>query len=248
MSSTAKIHHLRPEPPRPRWRRRRLFIPAISLGLAVLLALGADFAAGKYLESRTAAAFQQATGTPDTPSVQVKGFPVLTQMAGGTLKQVDIAARDIPAGDSSPVPISELDVQLSGLKRGTDAGSAHADKATATAFISYRDMSDALGITIGAASTSDHIQASVSVPVLGDFQVTARVVMVGHNTIAFTDVQVGGQLPSSVSDMFARALERTIPLQNLPSGLNLTRLTTGADGLTATLSGSDVTFTPSANQ
>jgi hypothetical protein len=248
MSSTAKIHTPRPAPPTAWWRRRRVFVPAISLALAVLLAFGADFAAGKYIEYRTAQAFQDATGTPHAPSVHVKGFPVLTQMISGNLKEVDIDARDIPAGDDSLVPISTLDVQLRGLRQGTDADSAHADKATATAFISYSDLSKALGITIGPASTAGRIEASMSVPVLGEFHVTAKVVIAGHNTIAFTDVQVDGQLPSIVSDPIAKALERTIPLRNVPGGLTLTRFSTGADGLTAVLSGSDVTFTKSENQ
>jgi hypothetical protein len=248
MSSIAKIHTLRPVPPRPWWRRRRVFVPVAGLVLVVLLALGANFAAGAYIEHKTADAFQDATGTPDTPSVHVKGFPVLTQMARGKLKQVDIDARDIPAGDDSLVPISALDVRLSGLERSGDADSAHADKASATAFISYGDLSKALGITIGPSATSGRIEASISVPVLGDFQITVKPAIAGHNTIAFTDVQVDSNLPSSVSDTLTKALERTIPLQNVPGGLTLTRFSTGTDGLTAVLSGSDVTFTQAGKQ
>ncbi|MFG3518542.1 LmeA family phospholipid-binding protein [Streptomyces bobili] len=35
--------------------------------------------------------------TPSRPSVHIRGFPVLTQLAGGTLRHVDVTAHDIPA-------------------------------------------------------------------------------------------------------------------------------------------------------
>ncbi|MDN3028309.1 LmeA family phospholipid-binding protein [Streptomyces sp. S.PB5] len=40
-------------------------------------------------------------GTPQRPSVDVRGFPVLTQLASGTLRHVDITAEDIPAHGTS---------------------------------------------------------------------------------------------------------------------------------------------------
>lgn len=47
--------------------------------------------------------------TPSAPEVHVRGFPVLTQLASGTLRHVDITAHDIPASDATgPLPVSEL--------------------------------------------------------------------------------------------------------------------------------------------
>ncbi|MDX6346608.1 MAG: hypothetical protein QOF84_1398 [Streptomyces sp.] len=245
MTSTEDVHGPWQERPRPRWRRRRVLVPTAALVLLPLIAAGVDYSALKYTEARTAAAFQEATGTAQAPAVHVRGFPVLTQLAGGTLKRVDISARQIPAGSQSPVPISDLDVHLTGLERGTDARSAHAATATATAFVSYRDLSDALGIDIGPASTDGRVAASMSVPLLGELQVTARVTRAEHNGIAFTSVRVsGGQLPASVRQLVEKAFQQTIPLENLPRGLTLDGLSTGHSGITATLSGNDVTFTP----
>jgi hypothetical protein len=79
---------------------------------------GIDYSALKYTESRTADAFQEATGTAQAPAVHVRGFPVLTQLAGGTLKRVDISARQIPAGSQSPVPISDLARRSAGQALG----------------------------------------------------------------------------------------------------------------------------------
>ncbi|MFE2427722.1 DUF2993 domain-containing protein [Streptomyces sp. NPDC059373] len=246
MTSTEDAHRPWQERPRPlpRWRRPRVLVPTAALAL-LLIATGVDGAALQYTESRTAAAFQEATGTAQAPAVHVRGFPVLTQLADGTLKRVDISARDIPAGAQNPVPITDLDVHLTGLKRGTDARSAHAATATATAFVSYRDLSDALGIDIGPASTDGRVAASMSVPLIGDLQVTAQVTRAEHNSIAFTSVRVsGGQLPASVRALVEKAFQQTIPLENLPRGLTLDGLSTGRGGITANLSGHDVTFTP----
>ncbi|MDT0425600.1 hypothetical protein [Streptomyces evansiae] len=51
-------------------------------------------------------------------------------------------------------------------------------------------------------------------------------------------------LPDRLKDVVSGALDREIPLDGIPGGLRLTRLTTTSEGLSAELSGKDVTFRP----
>ncbi|MGW3931805.1 LmeA family phospholipid-binding protein [Streptomyces microflavus] len=72
-------------------RRRTL----VAGGVAALLltALAADRVAAHQAEHRTARAFRSATGTAELPDVDVRGFPVLPQLARGT---IDIIPRPAP--------------------------------------------------------------------------------------------------------------------------------------------------------
>lgn len=241
MSSTEPLRR-----PPPSWKRWRVVVPA--LAAIPLLAVGLDCAARVFAESQTADAFQRATGVSTSPHVRIGGTPVLTQMARGTLDRVDISAEHIPAGADSPVPVSDLDVHMTKVRKNSDANAAHAGSATATAFVSYQDLSDALGIEVKAGSAPGHITASVMAPMVGEFTVNARVVKGGPASIAFKDVSVASdQLPASAGDLLSRVFDRDIPLDNIPKGLTLDRISTGSTGLTVELSGRDVTFKTSGS-
>jgi hypothetical protein len=227
--------------PRRMGRRSRVLLSA---AVAIpLLAVGADFTALHYVEWRTAQAFQEATGATKTPDVRIHGLPFMTQLVRGTLDQVDISAR-IPAGAESPVAVSDLDVHMTELRRNSDARTARADSATATAYVTYRDLSDALGIEVEADPAGPgRIAATVTVPLIGDVRVGARVTKGGPAAIAFEDVEISSpQLPESARDLIGDIFQQDIPLRNIPRGLTLNRISTGPSGLTATLSGRDVTF------
>ena len=198
------------------------------------------------IEARTAKAFQEGMGTPLPPRVHVRGFPVLTQAVSGTLNHVDLTARDIPAdGDMRPLPVSELSLQLEGLTKSDDDSEARARSAEATAFLSYRDLSSALGLEIGQGSRPGRVGAVVLLPFGKQATVTTSVAASSGNRIVFRDFTVtGGVLPGDGGRLLDRLFARPIRLRNIPDGLRL-RSVTGTDGgLTARFSGSAVTFRP----
>ncbi|MCZ4605890.1 LmeA family phospholipid-binding protein [Streptomyces sp. Lzd4kr] len=113
--------------PRSRPRRRTLTLTAAVLVALALLPVAVDRVVAARIESRTAKAFQQGMGTPEAPEVEVRGFPVVTQAASGTLRHVDITAHDIPArGSARPLPVSELSLSLDGLTKADDDSEARA--------------------------------------------------------------------------------------------------------------------------
>ncbi|MFE7649808.1 LmeA family phospholipid-binding protein [Streptomyces phaeoluteigriseus] len=162
--------------------------------------------------------------TPRRPSVLVSGFPVLTQLAGGRLRHVDIAAADIPAhGTTRPLPVTRLTVGLDGLKTSGSADEAHARSAQATAFLSYEDVSGVLGLEISPGHEPGRVDAPVSLPLAGEVSVSSAVSATGGNRIAFTDVRVTqGELIPSARALLAEALEEPVPLHTIPDGLNRT--------------------------
>jgi hypothetical protein len=225
----------------------RPFLIALAALLAlVLVPVAADRFAAARVESRTAKAFQEGMGTPLPPQVHVRGVPVLTQLASGTLRHVDITAHDIPAdGSERPLPVTELSLGLDGLRKSDDDKEAQAREAEATAYLSYPDVSNALGIEISQAAQPGRITAKVVLPLDTEVDVTTAVSAASGNRISFHDFQVtGGALPAIGRTLLDRVFSEPIQLRNIPEGLHLRTVSTTATGLTAHFSGKSVTFRP----
>ncbi|MEU9438027.1 DUF2993 domain-containing protein [Streptomyces sp. NPDC048252] len=235
----------------PRTRRRRrpaaTTIALASLLTLILVSVTVDRLVTAQVESRTAEAFQEGMDAPARPEVHVRGFPVLTQVASGTLRRVDITAHDIPAdGSARPLPLSELDLRLDGLTRSDDGSEARARSAAATARLTYPDVSEALGLEVSQGKGPGRISADILLPLGGGrVTVTTTVSAASGNRIAFDDFQVeGGALPAAGEAVLDQVFEQPIRLRNIPDGLNLRSVTTTATGLDARFTGRSVTFRP----
>lgn len=237
-------------PPPP--ARRRKVIAVASLAALLIGGVVVDRAAAARAESRTAKAFQEGMGTPERPSVHVSGFPVLTQLARGSLRHVDITAHDLPArGTARPLPVAKLTVGLDGLKTSGSADDAHARSVEATAFLSYGDVSNALGLDVSPGDEPGRIDATAGLPLAGDVTVSTAVSAASGpgagNRIAFTDVRVTrGELIPPAKALLDRALREPIPLRNIPEGLRLRSVTATEGGISARFTGKAVTFRPGA--
>ncbi|WP_427917528.1 LmeA family phospholipid-binding protein [Streptomyces sp. cg40] len=234
-----------PEDPRPPRGNRRPAVIAVGALVALLVVpVAVDRFATARVESRTARAFQEGMHTPSVPEVHVRGFPVLTQLAAGTLRHVDITAHDIPASDTTgPLPVSRLSLSLAGLRKSDDDKQALARSAEATALLSYPDVSDALGLEISQGSGPDQVRAKVLLAPGADVTVAATVSVLSGNRIAFKDFQVtGGLLPEVGRAALTAVFERPIQLRNIPERLRLRSVTATESGLSARLSGESVTF------
>ncbi|MFE6488366.1 DUF2993 domain-containing protein [Streptomyces sp. NPDC057757] len=227
-------------------RRRPLVVATAGLLALALLPVAADRLVAARVESRTAKAFQEGMGTPLPPEVHVRGFPVVTQVAAGTLRRVDITAHDIPsAGSARPLPVTERALRLEGLTESDDESEARARSARATAVLSYADVSNALGLEISQGDRPGRVTALVLLPFGGEAAVRTTVSAASGNRIAFKDFEVtGGSLPAAGSAVLDKVFERPIRLRNIPDGLRLRSVTTTAAGLTARFSGESVTFRP----
>ncbi|MFC9061074.1 DUF2993 domain-containing protein [Streptomyces sp. NPDC057074] len=232
-------------PPRRRVSRRAAILATCLFTVGATAGI-VDRVAASRVESRTAEAFQKGMGTPERPSVEVRDFPVLTQLASGTLRHVDITAEDIPArGNSRPLPVTRLTVGLDDLQTSSDADQAQAQSVDATAFLSYEDLSDALGLEIEGDSEPGRVRAQIVLPLSGEVAVSTAVAAVSANRIAFTDFSVTqGQLPAAGQALLTKLFAEPVQLRNIPEGLHLRSVTVAPSGLNAHFTGDTVTFRP----
>ncbi|MFC8363897.1 DUF2993 domain-containing protein [Streptomyces griseorubiginosus] len=229
--------------------RRRMIIATVSLAALLVGGVAVDRIAAARAESRTAEAFQDGMGTAERPFVHVSGFPVLTQLAAGSLGHVDLTAHDIPAdGTTRPLPVTKLTVGMDGLKTSGSADEAHADSVTATAFLSYADMSSALGVQVSQGDKPGRVDATASLPLVGDVTVSAAVSAASGNRIAFTDVRAEqGELLPPLKSLLDKVLNEPVALRNVPEGLHLRSVSTTEDGIDARFTGRSVAFHPDSS-
>lgn len=230
----------------PGTHRQPLVIALAALCALILVPVVVDRVVAARVESSTAEAFQQGMGTATRPEVHVRGIPVLTQVASGTLRHVDISAHGIPADEATrPLPVTELDLKLDDLRKSDDGSEARARSAEASARLSYTDVSNALGLEVSQGDRPGRISARIAMPFGDGIAVTVKVSAVSGNRIAFEDFRVtSGVLPSAGQVLLDKIFEQPIQLRNIPDGLRLRSVTTTADGLTARFSGTSVTFRP----
>lgn len=244
------MHEPQTEAPPPRSARRasrrRVAVAVGCLLALILVPVTVDRVACGRAEAATARSFQDAMNTPLPPKVRVHGFPVLTQLAAGTLRDVDLTAHDIPAdGGTRPLPVTELSVHMEGLRKTDDDNEATAREAEATAFLSYADVSSALGVEVTQGDGPRRIAARVPLPFGDESTATTTVSALSGDRIDFGGFQVtGGALPAVGEALLDKAFEQPIHLRNIPDGLRLRSVTTTADGLSAHFSGESVTFRP----
>ncbi|MET9970224.1 hypothetical protein ABZZ80_31015 [Streptomyces sp. NPDC006356] len=62
-------------------------------------------------------------------------------------------------GSDRPLPLTELALRMDGLTKSDDDSEARARSAEATVFLSYADLSDALGLELTRGYGSDRIRA-----------------------------------------------------------------------------------------
>ncbi|MCZ4513447.1 DUF2993 domain-containing protein [Streptomyces sp. ActVer] len=229
-----------------RTHRQPLVIALAALCALILVPVVVDRVVAARVESGTAEAFQESMGTATRPEVHVRGVPVLTQVASGTLRHVDISAHDIPADEATrPLPLTELDLELDDLRKSDNGSEARARSAEATARLSYTDVSNALGLEVSQGDRPGRISARTAMPFGDGITVTVRVSAASGNRIALEDFRVtSGALPNAGQVLLDKIFEQPIELRNIPDGLRLPSVTTSADGLTARFSGTSVTFRP----
>lgn len=226
-------------------------------GLLVLgvVAAGGLYAGDRYAESR---AEQYASGvvsqnipTTATPSVDIKGFPFLTQLFTGTLDEVTATA---PGATLDGVPVTDVSVDATAVDIRPPAGQQpKAGHVTIAATIPTASLEkvvkDKTGLTVQLAVDGSTVKASGEVLKL---PLTLNLVPRVENGKLLVDAQgltLGGReitaqsLPSAVR---GRITGIEVPVQGLPKGLTLSRAEVVPTGLRITADGSNVSVPQTA--
>ncbi|HET6876183.1 MAG TPA: DUF2993 domain-containing protein [Jatrophihabitans sp.] len=222
---------------------RRLLIV---LGILVVLLVAAD-RGGDWIAERAAAdTIQSAQNLPQRPSVDITGFPFLTQLAAGKFSQIIITDHEVPVGGNSiTVRVSSVRVVLDDVSVSRDFSSAHARTAKATATIDYADLGALLGAKV-RYHKGGRITATKTITFAGQTlhgSITARP-RISHGVLSFADAQIPnlGNLGQAVAGLLTKVFDVRLPVNGLPFNARVRSLYADADGLHLALTGADLTY------
>ena len=231
-------------PARPRRRRRPVRKSVITffilLTLAIVLVIG-NFVGQAIAENDMADQFT-ANGFPVKPSVDIEGFPFLTQVVQKDFKKVVISASNIPAG---PVTISSLHATITGMHLNSSWNGATIDHLSATAFISLSSLTGGISSELGDTASLTAVPDGAN-----KLKVTGTVLgLSASGVVEFKQTgpqQITVELPTSgglVGTLLGSAASFPINLPaGVPPSLRITGLTLNGQGLTLSAAATDATF------
>jgi hypothetical protein len=193
--------------------------------------------------------------------VDIKGFPFLTQLAGGSLDDVQVGIQDYEAATGTTgetIRIDDLKADMKGVSFSGDYSSATADTATGTATISYAELLKtakseptevAPGILAQVVGLSDGGNGKIKVAVEGTISslgIKRTVSVLSSVSVVNDKVQVrADSLPKLAAAAIAENRIRQIidfqqVIDQLPGGIKIDKVQAGADGVEISVKGSDV--------
>ncbi|MFJ9997930.1 LmeA family phospholipid-binding protein [Streptomyces werraensis] len=238
---------------------RILLVVAVVLGGIFVIV---DRVAVHFAEGEAADRVRATEGLASTPDVDIRGFPFLTQVLGGSFDEVRVGISDYEAGAGEggrTIRIADLRADLRGVEFSGDFGSAVADSATGTATVAYDELlrnakaeptQVAPGITAEVVALSDggngKIKVALETTVLGTklpepVTVLSSVTVVDGNTVRVR----ADALPVLGGVEIAESRVRRITdfeqkIDGLPGGISLETVRAAADGVDVTVTGKDV--------
>ena len=221
---------------RPRKRHRGLKITAIVVVVLLVLAVIVDRVAVKLAENEVADQIKS-SGFPVKPSVTIRGFPFLTQVAGKNFRQIDISARHVREG---ALEIASVKAAMHGVHVNSSFNGATVDQTTGAALITFTGLSNATGlgdgITLSNAGRGE-LKATLHLgPISTD--ALAQVTRSGPHQIEVKIVPAG-DLPLSA---LSGHQEFTFSMPNLPAGMTIKNVSVTGQGVLISISGTHTTF------
>jgi hypothetical protein len=229
-------------------------VKALLVLVVVLLGLGvaADRVAVHVAESQVSTRLGASSGLHGPPTVDITGFPFLTQAVAGTYDDVRIAltAAELgqPAGTRADVSLHGVHVPLSSVLSGS-VRTVPVDRIEGTATLSYALLSARLGPGTTLVREGNGLRITRTVEVLGQsFPLTAvgTLSLEGRDIVVHVQkaAGVGVQVPSLVLDRAARLLGLRYAVPALPLGLTLTSVRPGGTGVDVGIGAKNAVLAP----
>jgi hypothetical protein len=212
-------------------RRARRIVIVIVVALVIAFVVG-DRLADQAAERAIALKVRSAALLGDTPSVDIVGFPFLTQAARGRYGEIKVTAHDIRRGG---VRIDTIRGDFHGVHVGLGAALAgnvkrvRIDRATGSLLVTTADLNAMLGKQRLSATAQDGQLRVTGRPLVGDARVSATAVYsvdVAGRKLVFTPVpgsiQVAGTTVTGVAaTAVSAALTISVDTGTLPFGLQV---------------------------
>jgi hypothetical protein len=227
-------------PPKRRRRGRRVTMTVFTIIVLAILLLIGDRVANAVAENEMADQFTS-NGFPVKPSVDITGFPFLTQLAARDFKKVLISASNIPAG---PVTITSLNATLTGMHITGGFSGAKIDQINAKAFVSFGALEDAGGLGNGTGITmtpdgTNKLKITAGIGGIASDTEVAEIKQTGPQSISVQLLNNGGALGSLLSGFGSFTFK--LPA-GVPASLRITGFTLNDSGLTLTAAATNAVF------
>lgn len=227
---------------RRRWGLRILIALVVLIGLLVAL----DRIGVAVADRMAADALQRSQNLPQRPDVAIDGFPFLTQLAAETFDEIEVGVDDIVVGSGDKtVKLTELRMALRDVHVYDSFHRATARSSTATALLSYPELSRVLRVPLSYAG-GGRVAAKATATVAGvsiSGRISAKPVLSdGDLRFANPHATIDGASVPGADTALAAVLDTPVDLSNLPFGLHVRGLAARADGVSVTLTAANLTF------
>ncbi len=229
---------------------RRSVMAVFTVVVVLILLVIGDRVACAITENAFASQFQS-QGVPVKPSVNIEGFPFLTQLAAKDFNKIDISASNIPVNlpTGGSLSITSVHATVNGLHISGYSSSANAkvDHISATAFVSFGSLAAAgslggTGVTLTQAGPNT-VKITAGIAGLSDTE-EAQILQTGPQTITIKIVSSGG-LGGVLGSIGFNSFSFTLP-KVVPASLRITALTLNSQGLTVSAAASNAVFNQSS--
>jgi hypothetical protein len=184
------------------------------------------------------------------PKVQMHGFPFLTQLAAGKFGRVSVTADGLRVGDGEARSVK---AELTDVRAGR-TGPVRIGALTASGTVPYDVVSRAVGSPSLklVAAPGGQVQVTRTVEAAGqtfDVVARARVQASGSRlSIVPTALEVAGlpSLDARLSAQLSDQVALVYDIPDLPSGVQVERVTAAAGGFVVRVTGRDISVTVSA--
>ena len=214
-----------------------------ALLVVVLLLLGLAVAADRFAvgvaEDKVAGQLAERGGLHGTPTVDIAGFPFLTQAAAGRYDDVRISltADELgqPAGTRADIELHGVRVPLSSVVSGS-VDQVPVDRIDGTATLSYALLSAKLGGDSTVRAEGDGLRVTKTVDLLGQtipLTAAGTVTLDGNQLVIDVSKAAGAgvDLPGFLVSRASNLLDLRYDLPALPLGLHVTGVTPAEDGV-----------------
>lgn len=204
---------------------RRLLVTIVVLAGVLLVA---DRVAIATAQSQLAAAVQQEADLADKPSVDLIGFPFLTQAVRGEYDGGRLEIRDLRTEkllvERLTIDLREVAVPLSDLLSGSVA-TVPVGRVNGVALVTYPELAKATGVPgLRISPKGDRLQLNFAVKQFGTSRpvVASARVGVSDNAVRITSVEIqGSPLPEQLTSAALNQVQSSLAFGALPYGLNV---------------------------
>ena len=225
-----------------------VLIIVVSFALLCVGLYAVDRYAHRRAEQQAAETLQPQLGTPALPQVDIKGFPILTQLVAGSIGTMHVVADQVGVANNASVTLAHADLVMTDVVTKDWLKTMTISHAEGTSLLDYTKLSSLAGAPLSygsdgrveLVSKTTVFGRNVEAVITGTPRLNAK-----EQTITLNDARIsvaGVNLPDFTAQALLAALLKPIPLKGIPLGLTASRISADEDGVHIDVFGDNLTI------